>query len=113
MVNHWYFLIVQKLNPKGHSASTYLEAEARWGSAGATTNTGADTDNVSVNGAGDAVVDLDVELGESVLYKNQKEQCVQIEKSQSLCAMNNLCCFALPAVHSVEQPKSKGSAILT
>lgn len=45
----------------------YLETEAWWGSTAAATLAGADTDDVSVNSAGDAVVNLDVELGQGVL----------------------------------------------
>lgn len=53
---------------------SYLEAEAWWGSTAATALTGTNTDNVGVDGAGDAVVDLDVELGEGVLYSSTIEK---------------------------------------
>jgi hypothetical protein len=53
-----------------HEQVTHLEAEAWRGSTAATTLTRTNTDNMSVDSAGDAVVDLDIELWQSVLWRD-------------------------------------------
>jgi hypothetical protein len=62
-------------NSAANISITYLaESESRGRGTVATANTGTDTNDLGVNGAGDAVVKLDIQLGDGIDYKNVSDQ---------------------------------------